>query len=61
MERIKEKAQFEYRCKTIDELISVLEDIKDIMGDIKVGKINTIHPSINVQLFNHDDGIVVLN
>lgn len=61
MERIKEKAQFEYRCKTIDELISVLEDIKDVMGDIKVGKINTIHPSINVQLFNHDDSIVVLN
>lgn len=62
MDRLKEKAQFEYRCKTIDELIDVLNDIKDTMGDdVKVGRVNNLHPSINVQLFDYGDTIVVLN
>ena len=60
--KILEKAQIEYNCKTLDELIDVLQDIKSVFGkDTKVGRINNTHPSINVQLFNYNDGIVVLN
>lgn len=62
MERLKEKAQLEFNCKTIDQLIDVLEDIKTVMGeDVKVGRVNNLHPNITVQLFNYDDAIVLLN
>lgn len=61
MKRLKEKAQLEFNCKTIDQLIDVLEDIKTVMGeDVKVGRTNNLHPSIKVQLFNYDDAIVLL-
>ena len=62
MKRFEEKAQLEFNCKTVNELIKVLEDIKTVMGgNTKVGKVNNLHPSIDVQLFNYDDAIVVLN
>lgn len=62
MERLKEKAQMEFNCKTIEQLIEVLEDIRTVMGDdVRVGRVNTLKPSINVQLFNYNDAIVVLN
>lgn len=62
MERLKEKAQLEFTCKTIDQLIDVLQDIKLVMGDdVRVGKVNNLHPSIDVQLFNYDNAIVLLN
>ena len=62
MERFKEKAQLEFNCKTIDQLIDVLEDIRTVMGgDTKVGRVNTLRPSIDVQLFNYDNSIVILN
>ena len=62
MEKLKEKAQLEFTCKTIDQLIDVLQDIKLVMGkDVRVGKINNLHPSIDVQLFNYDKAIVLLN
>ena len=62
MERLKEKAQLEFNCKTINQLIDVLEDIKSVMGnDVKVGRVNNLHPNINVQLFDYDDTIVLLN
>ena len=62
MERLKEKAQLEFNCKTVDDLIEVLEDIRTAMGgNVKVGRVNSLHPSIDVQLFNYDDSIVVLN
>jgi len=62
MERLKEKAQLEFNCKTIDQLIDVLEDIKNVMGeDIKVGRVNNLHPSITIQLFNYGNPIVLLN
>jgi hypothetical protein len=62
MKRLKEKAQLEFNCKTVGELIDVLEDISSIMGeDTKVGRVNTLRPSIDVQLFNYDNSIVILN
>ncbi len=62
MEKLKEKAQMEFNCKTIEQLIEVLEDIRTVMGDdVRVGRVNTLKPSINVQLFNYNDAIVVLN
>lgn len=62
MGRLKEKPQLEFNCKTIDQLIEVLEDIKSVMGgNTKVGRVNTLRPSIDVQLYNYDDAIVVLN
>ena len=62
MEMLKEKAQLEFNCKTIEQLIDVLEDIRTVMGDdVRVGRVNTLKPSINVQLFNYNDVIVVLN
>lgn len=62
MERFEEKAQLEFNCKTIGELIDVLEDISSVMGeDTKVGRVNTLRPSIDVQLFNYDNAIVILN
>lgn len=62
MERFKEKAQLEFNCKTVGELIDVLEDISSVMGeDTKVGRVNTLRPSIDVQLFNYDNSIVILN
>lgn len=62
MERLKEKAQLEFNCKTINQLIDVLEDIKSVMGNnVKVGRVNNLHPNINVQLFDYDDTIVLLN
>ena len=62
MERFKEKAQLEFNCKTVGELIDVLEDIRSVMGeDTKVGRVNTLRPSIDVQLFNYDNSIVILN
>ena len=62
MERFEEKAQMEFNCKTIEQLIEVLEDIRTVMGDdVRVGRVNTLKPSINVQLFNYNDAIVVLN
>lgn len=62
MERFEEKAQLEFNCKTVGELIDVLEDISSIMGeDTKVGRVNTLRPSIDVQLFNYDNSIVILN
>lgn len=62
MERFEEKAQLEFNCKTIEQLIEVLEDIRTVMGDdVRVGRVNTLKPSINVQLFNYNDAIVVLN
>ena len=62
MERFKEKAQLEFNCKTIDQLIDVLEDIRTVMGnDVKVGRVNNLRPSVDVKLFNYDDAIVVLN
>lgn len=62
MERFEEKAQLEFNCKTIDQLIDVLEDISSVMGeDTKVGRVNTLRPSIDVQLFNYDNSIVILN
>lgn len=62
MERIEEKAQLEFNCKTLNQLITVLEDIKSVYGgSTKVGRINTLRPSIDVQLFNYDDDIVILN
>ena len=62
MERLEEKAQLEFNCKTVDDLIEVLEDIRTAMGgNVKVGRVNSLHPSIDVQLFNYDNSIVVLN
>lgn len=62
MERFEEKAQLEFNCKTVGELIDVLKDISSVMGkDTKVGKINNLRPSIDVQLFNYDNAIVILN
>lgn len=62
MERFEEKAQLEFNCKTVGELIDVLEDISSIMDeDTKVGRVNTLRPSIDVQLFNYDNSIVILN
>lgn len=62
MERFEEKAQLEFNCKTVGELIDVLEDISSVMGeDTKVGRVNTLRPSIDVQLFNYDNSIVILN
>ena len=62
MERLKEKAQMEFNCKTIDQLIEVLEDIRTVMGDdVKVGRVNSLRPSIDVQLYNYENAIVVLN
>lgn len=62
MERLEEKAQLEFNCKTVNDLIEVLEDIRSAMGgNIKVGRVNSLHPSIDVQLFNYDNSIVVLN
>ena len=62
MERLKEKAQLEFNCKTIDQLIDVLEDIRTVMGDdVRVGRMNNLRPSIDVQLYNYDNAIVVLN
>lgn len=62
MERFKEKAQLEFNCKTVGELINVLEDIRSVIGeDTKVGRVNTLRPSIDVQLFNYDNSIVILN
>jgi hypothetical protein len=62
MERFEEKAQMEFNCKTVGELIDVLEDISSVMGeDTKVGRVNTLRPSIDVQLFNYDNSIVILN
>jgi hypothetical protein len=62
MERFEEKAQLEFNCKTIDQLIDVLEDIRTVMGgDTKVGRVNNLRPSVDVKLFNYDDAIVVLN
>lgn len=62
MERLEEKAQLEFNCKTVDDLIEVLEDIRTTMvGDTRVGRVNNLHPNINVQLFNYDNSIVVLN
>lgn len=62
MERLKEKAQLEFNCKTVGELIDVLEDISSVMGkDTKVGRVNNLRPSIDVQLFNYDNSIVILN
>jgi hypothetical protein len=62
MERLKEKAQMEFNCKTIDQLIEVLEDIRTVMGDdVRVGRMNSLRPSIDVQLYNYENAIVVLN
>ena len=62
MERLEEKAQLEFNCKTVDDLIEVLEDIRTAMGgNVKVGRVNSLHPSINVQLFNYENSIVVLH
>ena len=62
MERLEEKAQLEFNCKTVNDLIEVLEDIRTAMGgDTRVGRVNTIKPSIKVQLFNYNNSIVVLN
>ena len=62
MERLEEKAQLEFNCKTVNDLIEVLEDIRTAMGgNVKVGRVNSLHPSIDVQLFNYDNSIVVLN
>lgn len=62
MKRLKEKAQLEFNCKTIDQLIEVLEDIRTVMGnDVRVGRVNNLRPSIDVQLFNYDNAIVLLN
>ena len=62
MKRLEEKAQLEFNCKTVGELINVLEDIRTVMGeDTRVGRVNNLHPSIDVQLYNYDDSIVVLN
>ena len=62
MEKLREKAQLEFNCKTIDQLIEVLEDIRTVMGDdVKVGRVNTSRPSIDVQLYNYDNAIVILN
>lgn len=60
--KLKEKAQVEFNCKTIGELINVLNDIQSVMGkNTKIGKINNLNPSIDVQLFNYDNPIVILN
>lgn len=62
MKRFEEKAQLEFNCKTVGELIDVLEDIRSVMSeDTKVGRINNLHPNIDVQLYNYDNAIVVLN
>ena len=62
MKKLKEKAQMEFNCKTIDQLIEVLEDIRTVMGDdVRVGRVNNLHPNIDVQLYNYDNAIVVLN
>lgn len=62
MGRFEEKAQLEFNCKTIDQLIDVLEDIRTVMGDnVRVGRVNNLHPNIDVQLYNYDNAIVVLN
>ena len=62
MERFEEKAQLEFNCKTVGELIDVLEDISSVMSeDTKVGRVNNLHPNIDVQLYNYDNAIVVLN
>ncbi len=59
---MKKKAQLEFNCKTVGEFINVLEDISSVMGeDTKVGRVNTLRPSIDVQLFNYDNSIVILN
>ena len=62
MKRFEEKAQLEFNCKTVGELIDVLEDIRTVMGDnVRVGRVNNLRPSIDVQLFNYDNAIVILN
>ena len=62
MKRFEEKAQLEFNCKTIEQLIDVLEDIRTVMGDnVRVGRVNNLRPSIDVQLFNYDNAIVLLN
>lgn len=62
MKRFEEKAQLEFNCKTVNDLIEVLEDIRNVMGgETKVGRVHTLRPSIDVQLFNYDDSIVILN
>ena len=62
MKKLKEKAQMEFNCKTIEQLIEVLEDIRTVMGDdVRVGRVNNLHPNIDVQLYNYDNAIVVLN
>ena len=62
MEDLKEKTQLEFNCKTIGELIDVLEDISSVMGeDTKVGRVNTLRPSIDVQLYNYNKIIMRLN
>lgn len=62
MERFEEKAQLEFNCKTVGELIDVLEDIRTVMGNnVRVGRVNNLHPNIDVQLYNYDNAIVVLN
>jgi hypothetical protein len=62
MERFEEKAQLEFNCKTVGELIDVLEDIRIVMGNnVRVGRVNNLHPNIDVQLYNYDNAIVLLN
>lgn len=62
MKRFEEKAQLEFNCKTIDQLIDVLEDIRIVMGNnVRVGRVNNLHPNIDVQLYNYDNAIVLLN
>ena len=62
MKRLKEKAQLEFNCKTVNELIDVLEDIKTVMGgSTRVGRINNLHPNVDVKLYNYNDSIVILN
>jgi hypothetical protein len=62
MKRFEEKAQLAFNCKTVDQLIDVLEDIKHVMGgNVRVGRANNLSPNIDVQLYNYEDSIVVLN
>ena len=62
MKRFEEKAQLEFNCKTVSELIEVLEDIESIMGgSTRVGRINNLHPNVDVKLYNYNDSIVILN
>ena len=36
--------------------------IRTVMGDdVRVGRVNNLHPNIDVQLYNYDNAIVVLN